>query len=417
MAAPNARRVALSCLSLWEETSRHADDILDSVGSRQKDLKPADRSLVQHLFYGVLRHLNAIDYVIDRLRRGRLNREARNLLRLGVCQLYFAEIPPHAAVNETVRLAQRNRGLINAILREALRQKETLLQGLAAEPLWTRLSHPSFVVERWVRNFGEDVALKLCEWNNEIPPVYLRANTLVTGAADTLQASPGLEPLPGSDLFFRLEGPIPQRLLEEGLAYAQDPSTAMACRLLAPAPGDRILDACAAPGGKTTFMAAQMGNRGEIVACDKSERRLRRVTENVNRLQVQGVRNLVHDWTSPAPPEGLAKASCDAILIDAPCSNTGVMRRRVDLRWRLQPGEFERLPALQRQIMEHSLPYLKPGGRLVYSTCSLEPEENTGLVEVFLRDHPEFSLEEEKTSLPWRDGFDGAYAARLVKRA
>ncbi len=189
----------------------------------------------------------------------------------------------------------------------------------------------------------------------------------------------------------------------------QDPSTALACELLAPQPGDRVLDACAAPGGKTAYLAELMQDQGAILAVDRDEQRVQRLEENLTRLGISSAKTQVHDWSGTPPTEHF-----DRILVDAPCSNTGVMRRRVDVRWRLQPADFTRMPREQLAIVRAVLPLLKPGGTLVYSTCSLEPEENGQLVRQLLEEFPALQLEEERAILPWRDGLDGAFAARLV---
>ncbi len=176
-----------------------------------------------------------------------------------------------------------------------------------------------------------------------------------------------------------------------------------------------MLDACAAPGGKAAYLAEMMGNAGTLLVADDNERRLERLRENLVRLGVSNARTLRCDWAdeSSVRAAALAEKSFDKILVDAPCTNTGVMRRRVDVRWRLQPGDFERMPRRQLTILQAVTPLLKPGGSLVYSTCSLEPEENEAVVTAFLREEPAFRLTDKKESLPFRDAVDGAYAARF----
>jgi 16S rRNA (cytosine967-C5)-methyltransferase len=181
--------------------------------------------------------------------------------------------------------------------------------------------------------------------------------------------------------------------------------------LLAPVRGESVLDACAAPGGKAFLIAAAMGGAQSLTCTDSNEKRLPRLRENLSRLHAGEAKVAVHDWLKPASAEW--HRAFDAILLDVPCSNTGVIRRRVDVRWRLQPDEIEKITRTQRRILENALPCLKPGGRLVYSTCSIEAEENSGIIESFLRDHPECALLATRESLPFRDGADGAYAALL----
>jgi 16S rRNA (cytosine967-C5)-methyltransferase len=211
---------------------------------------------------------------------------------------------------------------------------------------------------------------------------------------------------------------IPTAAISRGHCYIQDPSTAIACEILNPKPGEKILDACAAPGGKTGYIAQLMKHRGTIVACDRDLGRLQIVEENMARLGVEIVHNFVHDWTcSHIPGEIASMVPFDRILIDAPCSNTGVIRRRVDVRWRLQPADSLRMQQRQIEMIRALIPLLGPKGVLVYSTCSLEPEENEQVVRQALTSTPILRLDEEKRSLPFRDGFDGAFAAKFMRRA
>ena len=207
----------------------------------------------------------------------------------------------------------------------------------------------------------------------------------------------------------------PATALRVGDCYLQDPSTAIACELLRPAAGENVLDACAAPGGKAAYLAEMMRNEGTLVVADQNEARLERLRENLARLGVTNAHTLRCNWTdeNSVRAAALAEQSFDGILIDAPCTNTGVMRRRVDVRWRLQPAEFSRMPRQQLTILEAVAPLLKPGGSLVYSTCSLEPEENEAVVAAFQRVQSAMRFTARAESLPFRDAIDGAFAARL----
>ena len=201
--------------------------------------------------------------------------------------------------------------------------------------------------------------------------------------------------------------------LAAGDCYIQDPSTAAACLLLDPKPGERVLDACAAPGGKTGYLAELMRNDGFILACDRDENRVGTLRDNLERLGVTIGRSIRHDWSTEG--ELPDQTGFDRILLDAPCTNTGVMRRRVDLRWRLRPEDFSRMPAEQLGIVRATIPLLRNNGALVYSTCSIEPEENEGVVAAILREFPFLKLVEQTSLLPFRDGFDGAFAAKLIR--
>lgn len=416
--AANPRRIAVQALRTWENGHRHADETLTAL-SRRSELKSADHALLQQLFYGVIRTLSRLDFLVDHLRRGKLSQENRNLLRLGLYQLFDTRMPVHAAVNETVNLARhrRDRSVINGVLRNADRQREELISLLNDQPLDIRESHPAFLIERWTEQFDSNIATALCEWNNQPPPVYLRINQLVEkDAAESESKIRGViaehERTTAVDThedFFRIEGPVPKEWIQRGWIYLQDPSTRLACDLLAPLPGEQILDACAAPGGKTALLAE---SGAKVVAVDRGEKRLARLHENLQRLRADQLVD-VHDidWFDDHATEAFDDKRFDAILVDAPCSNTGVMRRRVDVRWRLTDDNFTSESKQQLRITEAVLPLLKAGGRLIYSTCSIDSAENQSVIDELLSRHSELSLEATVDSLPWRDSIDGAFAA------
>jgi 16S rRNA (cytosine967-C5)-methyltransferase len=405
----SARRCAIEALAVWQDTSRYAADLLDETARRHR-LSPPDRGLAQDLLYGVIRNLHLLDELVERFRRGAIKSQTQDLLRLGLYQLFLTEIAEHAAVNETVALArQHERGLVNAILREAQRQKPALLAEIETWPLEDRFSHPDFLLRRWTGQYGAEATEALCRWNNESPPVYARLNPLARDGAALERVRRETEPSlvgPEHPEFFYVTGAPNPEWLREGLVYVQDPSTALACRLLNPQPGERVLDACAAPGGKTSLLAAMMENGGTIVASDSSESRLLPLAENLARLGVANAETRRIDWTEPSEAD-LAEPF-DAILLDAPCSNTGTMRRRIDVRWRLGERDFARQAETQRRLLASLARALKPGGRLVYSTCSLESTENEEVVA-----SSPLALERSVACLPWRDGYDGAFAALL----
>jgi 16S rRNA (cytosine967-C5)-methyltransferase len=414
-----SRSLAQTALRQWRTTEQFADAILGQL-LIASDLAPADRAFATELFYGVLRNLMLLDFWIGRLRSKHLDHDTRDLLRLGLYQLLRLETPEHAAVFETVALgARKSRAVINAVLRGATRGKDNLQQEADAQELGVRQSHPQFLVDRWRQNFGHQNSEALCSWNNQPAPVYARINRIRISVEDFLVGSarcadqiPQLGDRAPTN-FVRLTT-IPHDALAAGHCYIQDPSTAAACRLLDPRPGERVLDACAAPGGKTGYIAELMENDGFVLASDRDANRIATLRENLERLGVTIGRCLHHDWAKREPPPDIG--TFDRILIDAPCTNTGVMRRRVDLRWRLAPEDFSRMPAEQLQIVRATVPVLKPGGILVYSTCSIEPEENDQVVRSILQEFPFLKLAEQISVLPFRDGFDGAFAARLVRQ-
>lgn len=408
---PNARKLAVEVLREWSRGEAYAAALVDQA-AREAQLSSRDAALLQTLVYGVLRNLSLLDHWSAHLSRDReLDPASRWLLRLGLAQLLLLEMPPHAVVNETVNLATRARGFVNAILRRADRDREELLAQVVALPLHIRYSHPGHLVERLKAATGEEGIEPFLAWNQKPAETYVRVNRLHSEAA---QRVPGLEGLtPAGEDFFHCQAP-PREALAEGMCYAQDPSTALAPRLLSPRPGMTVLDACAAPGGKTAILAQMMENTGLIVATDSSSSRLRRLAANLGRLQVKNVNALQHDWNQPEVPN-FAKDRFDAILLDVPCSNTGVMRRRIDVRWRLKETDFAKLAAAQLALLKSTLRVLKPGGALVYSTCSIDPEENEKVIERLIAEHPDVKQESEARSLPSRDAWDGAYAVRLVR--
>jgi 16S rRNA (cytosine967-C5)-methyltransferase len=412
----NSRNLALVALQKWRTDEQFADAILGQL-LRSSDLPAPDRAFATELLYGVVRNLTLLDFWIDRLRSRHLDHDTRDLLRLGLYQLFLLETPEHAAVFETVALAaSRSRSLVNAVLRSATRAKADLWRDANAQNLSVRKSHPQFLIDRWSGNFGEKNTESLCDWNNRPAPVYARINRIRISEEDFLVGSARCAdrtPQRGVPANFVRLLSIPHDALEAGHCYIQDPSTAGACLLLDPQPGDRVLDACAAPGGKTAYIAELMKNEGFLLACDRDENRLETLRDNLERLGARIVRSVRHDWSRGGglPEHG----AFDRILVDAPCTNTGVMRRRVDLRWRLTPKDLSRMPSEQLGIVRAVVPLLKAGGILVYSTCSIEPEENEQVVSAVLREFPVLKLIEQTSLFPFRDEFDGAFAAKLMR--
>jgi len=414
MAQRSARETALAALRLWRTEKGFADSIISGILANA-DLTLSDRAFALELFYGVLRNLTLLDFWIDCLRISRIESSVRDVLRLGVYQIFLLKTPEHAAVHETVAIAaKKQRSIVNAVLRTAIRQRNELFADANAQLLFVRTSHPQFLVERWQQHFGTEYTEKLCKWNNRPAPIYGRINRIKIDPEVFALLYPDSRPLPSNPDFVEFNN-LQTAALDSGQCYIQDPSTAMACQLLDPKPGEKILDACAAPGGKTTYLAQLIQNRGLIIACDRDRKRLQILKDNIGRLGTTIVRAIRHDWARDDPPEEiLSIAPFDRVLLDAPCTNTGVMRRRIDVRWRLRPEDFSRMSNEQLTIARAVIGLLKPGGTLVYSTCSLEPEENEQVVRRLLAEPPALGLEAEKDSLPFRDGFDGAYAAKIL---
>jgi len=411
----SARGAAIAALREWRTEKAFADSVISKL-FRGTTLSTADRAFTIELFYGILRNLTLLDFWIGRLRTAPVDIDLRDILRLGLYQLFILQTSQHAAVYETVNVARKkHRPLINGVLRTALRRRDELREQARAQPLNIRTSHPKFLVARWERNFGAEATEGLCAWNNQPPSVYARVNQLRTDREEFIRSYPESRPVANNPNFVALEG-VPTEALERGYCYIQDPSTAIACRLLDPRFGEKVLDACAAPGGKTGYLAELMKNCGVIVACDRESKRVRGLEENLARIGVEIARVFRHDWIDSRIPSEIASLGpFDRMLIDAPCSNTGVMRRRVDVRWRLTSADFARLQKRQIRIVRAVIPLLKPGGTLVYSTCSLEPEENDEVLEQVLARLSMLHLEEKKQSFPFRDNVDGAFAAKFIR--
>ena len=406
----SVREIALRVLSEWSQQKQFAQDLLDDA-CRRHHLSPPDAGLLHHIVLGVLRNLSLLDHWTGTLcSHPHLDHHTRWVLRIGLAQLLLLDMPPHAAVNETVEIAGKARSIVNAILRRADRERTTLLGSTSSLSLEVRTSHPGFLVSRWREMLGAARADALCGWNQSPAGTFVRLNPLHPDAASWIAGASGLENIGGG--FYRCES-LPREALAAGIFYAQDSATAIAPMMIGALPGETILDACAAPGGKTAMLAAKMNNQGRIIAADSSEDRLKRLRENLSKLRVTNAEVFVHDLASDkAAPWG--DTLFDRILLDVPCSNTGVMRRRVDVRWRLREEDFSQLAALQIRLLENSLRFLKPSGSVVYSTCSIDHEENRGVIDRVLGLNPALALVEERLVFPPADQSDGAYAARLV---
>jgi len=405
------RRAASLVLRDWEQTGGFAADLIEATAVSQR-IEPRDRAALQRLVYGVIRNQRLLDQVMDGLVHDRPDPLSRRLLRLGLCELLLLEGPPHAVVHEVVGLAGRTKSLINAILRRSIREQDAIRLSWQALPPDVRWSVPAFLWERWTKQYGPESAGRLAAWNQDPAPTYLRLHPPVGQILDEPAAQ--VEPVPDFPCYVRVKDGLPRQWLDDGWVYAQDPSTQSAITRLAAGPEHSVLDACAAPGGKTLAIA-QTGAR-RIWATDESAARLAQLDANLRRLRINHfITTVRQDWLAPVNAE-LEPLTFDRILIDAPCSNTGVIRRRIDVPWRLRRADFTQLPGHQLALLEALAPRLTPGGRIVYSTCSLDYEENEAVTAAFLARHPDYQLISEGKVLPWVDGFDGAYSAAFSKR-
>ncbi len=401
-----SRREIIFVLTRWMATGEFPDRLLEDGPSR---------GFVQSVVYTVIRNKSALEWVLRQYVKHLPTGEAGAALYAGAAQvLLMDDVADHAAVFETVEAVKQSSrhvaGLLNAVLRRLVRERDDVLARLAKEPVAVRYSHPVVCVKRWTAAFGAEACEALCAWNN-------RPAQAVLVPLAGFEPCEGLERLEinGRVFFVVPHGMKVSELpgFAEGCFVVQDPATLGAVELLAVGEGMSVLDACAAPGGKAVAMAQLNGN-GRFVAMDCHEDRLVQLRDSLARTGLSDRVEVVHGDAAKMPDESAEKF--DRVLLDVPCSNSGVFRRRADARWRWSVKRLKRLLELQAKILEAGAAHLVPGGRLVYSTCSIEREENMGQVEAFLVRHPEFTCVEVRESLPWISGTDGAFAAALVRQ-
>ena len=381
----NSRRAAAFVVARWIATKDFPSSMLP---------EGPDRAFVQDLVYTAIRRIRPLRRVLGELLKQWPKGELEALLYVGAAQiLYMPDVPDFAAVSETVDAAKACENpsiakVVNGVLRNVIRRREEFEKMIADAPLEERESFPTALVRRWSARFGAENAARLCAWHNMPAETFLARRD---GSFAKLERGQRVEDVPG---------------YAEGDFIVQDPGTRLAVELLDPKPGERVLDACAAPGGKTV----QIAWRGAaVVACEVNPKRRRRLEENLARLRLDV--EVVPELPSlTADPQLFHK-----VLVDAPCSNTGVLRRRPDARWNWNEEKLAALVKLQAEILDACASRVAPGGALVYSTCSNESEENESQVAAFLARHPDFSLAESRESIPFESGTDGAFAAKLTR--
>lgn len=390
------------------ERGSHADHMLDQ--SRQ-NFDSRDSGFILELTYGVLRNRSRIDWLLDRFSKQPVSSTddwTRNILRIGAYQLLFLDrVPASAAVNTSTELAKqygKKHGYVNGLLRNLERKKNDLPlpdDADAAKRLSTLYSHPQWLVRRWISRIGVKQTEEVLRRNNEDAPLIVRANSL-KGTPDDLitllisQGAAARKSLysPAGVEIISSPGITTLDAFHDGRFLVQDEAAQLVTLMLDPKPGERVLDACAAPGGKATYLAELMGNTGEVVALENDKKRIDRIRENSNRLGITIVRPKMGDAAK------YSEGPFDRVLIDAPCSGLGVLRRHPDGRWTKTEQAMKERSALQRKILANCAGLLKPGGVLVYATCTTEPEENEEVVWDFLTKHAEFTLDTPRPFLP-----------------
>jgi 16S rRNA (cytosine967-C5)-methyltransferase len=433
-----ARYLALEQL----ERVAHDDAFVERLVSDDADDRA--RRQARDLLAGVTRQRRWLDFVLGEAYNDdydSMESRLRHILRLGLYEMLFQSTPTRAVVHQYVELAKQTLrpgagNLVNAILRTIDRDREHIPNpdtGDEAEDLAIRYSHPTWMVRRWVERYGIDEALDLLEWNNRRPMYSVRINPL-RASHDEVEAwldeqSVVFVDSPYLDDYLRLKRlqPLVQEgLLDDGHVAVQDESAGLIVQLLDPQPGDTIVDGCAAPGGKTMAIAARLQGEGRIHAIDAKEERVELVREAA---EAQGASEIVDTEAEELQAVAVRPdvPQADRVLLDVPCSGLGVLAKRADLRWQRAPEDFDDLTALQDDLLDAAAGMVAPGGLLVYSTCTIEPEENEARVEAFLARHDDFEREAADeyvpedvvsakgalTTLPHRHRTDGAFAVRL----
>jgi 16S rRNA (cytosine967-C5)-methyltransferase len=415
-----ARACALSVIRRVFEHGAYADR---AFAGEAAGLEPRDRALAMALAYGTVQRRATLDHVAAQLTERPLNRldpPVLAALRLGLFELlYLGGTAEHAAVNENVELVKRARphaaGLVNAVLRRATREGPEILERLdddTPEAAAVFRSVPGWLASQWWEELGPDEARALLRVVNEPAESALRVNPLVTTVAEVVAGLPvPSRPAPGLPEGLVLEGPFDvqsSELWHAGAVQPQSRASMLVSRMLGPRPGERVLDLCAAPGGKTTHLAALMEDAGEVVAVERHPGRASALERTVARMRTACVRVEVGDAAVPR-----ADGPFDRILVDPPCSGLGTLQSRPDLRWRARPKATGELAALQAQILAAGAQALTPGGTLVYSVCTISRAESEDVIAGFLREHGDFALDEHVQLLPHRDRTDGFFIARL----
>ena len=436
-----ARGIAVKILTRVERSDAYLDKLLGAELS-QSDLSDADKRLLNEITTGVLRWRGRLDWVLTGFYHGEFSKclsIVKNAMRVALYQIMFLERIPHsAAVNESVEIVKRLKGeksaaIVNGVLRSVIRKLNSITwPDRSSEPsyyLAAVQSHPQWLVRRWIEEFGMAETGHLLEANNQRPRLTLRVNLLRTTreaveqqlAADGIKTSrsPWLPSVLNVDGGFNINA---NGAFRQGLFTVQDEGATLAMHLAAPSPGIRVIDLCAAPGGKSTAMAELMQGQGQVIALDKYEPKLKLIDEAAERLGLaQVIRTAIGDASNITLPPA------DLVVVDAPCSGLGTLSKKPDIKWKREPEDIPQLAALQRAILANAAKLVKPGGVLLYSTCTIERRENQEVVEAFLADHPEFRLEPASEwlpkgmvtpegfmqTLPHRHGLDGMFAARL----
>ncbi len=436
------RGTAIKILNRVERTDSYLDKLLDAE-LRATDIADVDKSLLAEIVHGVMRWQGRLDWILNGFTHGNFSKSeinVKNALRVSLYQILFlTHVPHYAAVNEAVEFIKKIRGakladFVNAVLRNIIRTLDGIHYPKEDEDpvqfLAVYYSHPQWVVKRWLQRYGRPELEKLLVANNEVPGLTLRINKLkVTpgeflGLLDNKQIAYQGSTLIDHFIKVRsLSGISQMNIFQNGFFSIQDESAALPVLLLDPKPGERVVDMCAAPGGKTTFIAERMNDQGTVIAVDKYESKLKLIQTSCARLGITSVQAMVADAT------GLELEPAHKVLVDAPCSGLGVLRKKPDIKWKREPEDIPKLATLQMRLLEQADRILQPGGVIVYCTCTMEPEENELLIGAFLKKYPNYHVDDAAKfvskavvgedgcvhTFPHTHHIDGSFAARLVK--
>lgn len=436
----NARQLAYDVLIDIQQNGAYANLALDKALLRSK-LNKSDRRLATELVYGCTKMQLHLDQIIKSYcDLKKVDKKTLQLLRMAVYQMtYLEKIPDHAIINETVELSKKVRlhsdKFINGVLRSMLREEKPIKwpdkRKQRNQYIAKWYSFPQWLIDGWVKEYGFADTERLCEYFNNPAQTWIRVNTLKATAEEIKSVFEHLNieyvqhpALPEAFCLKSLQKIKQSSLFKQGKIIVQDLSAMLPALVLNPSKGNQVLDMCAAPGGKTTYLSAIMNNSGSIMACDLHPHRVELIEHNVKRLGVENVRCYAGDATA-LPDDCYVRF--DAVLLDAPCSGLGVLNRRADLRWRIRKSSLPEIEQLQEQLLDAACHYLKPQGTLVYSTCTLNKNENEYQIKRFLEKHPNFECvpfeclgetceSGQKTIYPYIDQTDGFFIAKLVRK-
>ena len=438
------RGIAVKILNRIDKTDAYLDKLIDNE-LKNSELSSQDKALLYELVHGVIRWMIRLDWVLTGFYKGQYAKsisDIKNALRVAVYQILFLDkVPEYAIVNDAVEYIKKMQGqkaanLTNAVLRNIIRNKDKINYAKPGDDpvyyLSNYYSHPVWMVKRWVRRYGKEFTEKLVIANNERPSLTLRVNNIKSNPYELKQLLAGedlqfseTKYLPGYFRLKTLANIASWEKFKEGYFTIQDESTGLPCYLLEPNENNRVLDMCAAPGGKTALLADLMNNKGEIVALDKYESRLAVLRKNLVRLGVTNVNTIAIDALKYEDEEGF-----DRILIDAPCSGLGTLKKKPDIKWKREIMDIRKLNPLQIDLLRKASELVKPGGFIVYSTCTIEPDENFDIIQTFLDENLDFELVDAKLKFPAElvaktgcietfphiHQMDGSFAAKLKRK-